>query len=132
MRLPIIVLALAAISCHGQTYNKTVKPPAEHFPWYVRNPCTGQWAVRTQRIPEQITVFAEYYYFGHAGDWHRLLADSNYAVLGYEFTFPDSLSAVRAYTAWPNSLIHAAEIRAKWEAEERRKDSIFDCQHSYQ
>lgn len=110
----------------------------EHLPRAVHNVCTGKWAVVTEKHGDSAVRWE---FFGHDphgrvyfsgmdlhqyGRGHFRKDDSgSYAPVGEEYTFPDSLSAIRAYKAYTDNLFIEQE-------QERIKDSIAKCSISYQ
>lgn len=117
----------------------------------VHNACTNLWAVQLDTN-----------FFGHRhydrDDWRDMIRVSwprevyetlqqraerdtiRTAMLGDEFTFTDSLQALRVYNGWEAAILKRkqddsvlkalnAEIERKYRL---REDSIFKCKHKYQ
>lgn len=134
-------------SCHSPSTTSIAKNQMP-FPRAVHNACTGKWAVLSDSDIYQgiFSACPEERYFGkmwNPADFHQsdligvkipyyYLNDSgNAAGPGYEFTFDDSLTAMKIFLAFC-SRCRSQIPKLKDTTNQQISDSIFKCQHTYQ
>jgi hypothetical protein len=115
----------------------------------VKNKC-GTYAVytgnREMRVPLTMVGFGEKpifqdYYMGRRYEYYRTYGDfmdvdttitiTLDATSGYEATFSDSLAAVAFIETYHDQQAFLGKIEAIKKEQQRIRDSIFNCQHSY-
>ena len=118
----------------------------------VHNSCANVWAVRVYRVVTSGFVFDGHgkmdtigidsgYWGQHMGGWisdekgglmQQKVDSADYANLGEEYQYHDSVTAIMVYNGF-NRRIFVADSLEKDKAyrDQRIKDSIFKCQHSY-
>jgi len=134
----------------GCKYDPPIKTDTTGYPRIVHNKCTDLWAIQTKvmekwnYLPERICYFGSQHGRGYVYSiaFDRLIKEKasdtlfDDAELGHEYTYPDSLSAVKAWNRYifVNDSTYRDEKRVQDSLViiSKRNDSIFNCKHSYQ
>jgi hypothetical protein len=133
MKYILIFIVLVGLGgCRWQEDNRLVefkdgKATEQFIPHAVHNPCLDVWAVLTQQSGIAY-AHCDLYFGKYSGELDDGLIkaprgdSSEYAVLGNELQFKDSVTAMGIY----NDFIYRRDRPLKI------ADSIFKCKHTYQ
>jgi len=134
----------------GCKHDPPIKTDTEGYPRIVHNKCTDLWAIQTKVMEQSSFLPKKVCYLGSkhgTGAYlfislHQLINEKasdtlfNDADIGDEYTYPDSLSAVKAWNRYVfvNDSTYRDEKRVQDSLAKisKRNDSIFNCKHSYQ
>lgn len=131
----IILLSLIIISCKDQKpLSMTDGVKTERIPRAVHDTCTDSWAIVTrERYNGDNKVIMNF--FGKSYNVYVIkhLDSSDYAELGKEYQYNDSLVAITSYLKYKKEQKEIEDNQLRMQVEKQRvADSIFKCQHTYQ